>query len=152
MAEVKINFPVFMGIDQSAEEVPLAMSPNAQNVDTRRGTLRRCLGYANYLDVQAPDNITCLMKLNRRSGTAFEEILIAATSDAIYYYDKSSAQWQTVISDHNSALYSYMNYQLGNDDIIIMSNGADFPVKWDGTNPGGADARNPEILMHNPAF
>ncbi len=131
MAETKISFPVFMGIEQSAEEIPLSLSPNAQNVDTRKGTLRRCKGYAPYSDFALDQPIVGLLKFHKRSNSGYEEILIASTHSALYCLGQNG--WTKIQQGRNGGKYSYINYMLGEDDVIFMSNGVDFPVKWDGT-------------------
>lgn len=57
-------------------------------------------------------------------------ILIGATDTGVFYWN--GTMWRNIITGKSSGIYDYINDNIDNKDIIVMSNGIDNVFKYDG--------------------
>lgn len=131
----------FLGTDQSIDESLLdsGKSKNNQNCITRDGVLEVTQGNTKYITASVPGGVQTIMLFyhNQSDGTV-QKTLLAASQTAIYKWNGSN--WVSIKTGLQSGRFSFINYQKGNTEIIIMSNGIDPMLKWDGVtlaNLGG---------------
>lgn len=132
MATFKIaNF--MGGLNQATDESLLSPneSTDAQNVDITSGTLRTVSGFSKYVSAETPAGITRLMKFYKTNTStgATTSHLLAATADAVYHWTGSN--WAVIGSGYTSGEWDFINYQVGEDDVLFFGNG-EVMKKWDG--------------------
>lgn len=146
------SIPEFVGFNQFKHSQFLnpGETQSAQNMDIRDGNLSVCSGYSKYIATPLTSGIKTLMAFykNNTDGTV-TSYLIAATSTTLYYWNGSS--WVTLKTGLTSGYFDYINYQKDSTDLIIMTNGNEAVLKWDGTtiaNLGGTPPKFQSITLH----
>nr|WP_122013383.1 hypothetical protein [Maliibacterium massiliense] len=119
------------GIDQHNDPSLLApgVASDMANVDITGGVLRRCKGSTLAACGKHSAPITSLMKFYPKGKDA---CVLAATQEGIHTCDPERAGYTTLINGLKGGVYRYINYQVGERDLIIMTNGVDPVKKWDG--------------------
>ena len=124
MALVQIN--KFMGLNEAVDPTLLGEeSAMVHNASVRYGTLnytRKPLKIAGS-QLQGIKTIMSYYK----DGQA---ILIGATDNAVFKWNGSS--WLPITSGKTSGVYDYVNNNVNDEDIIVMSNGVDNIFKYNG--------------------
>lgn len=148
----KYSFYPAIGINQAVDESLLqpGETPDAQNFYIREGIYEVTEGNTKYVLAAVPGGCETLMAFykNLPDGTV-EKTLLAASPTDIYKWTGSA--WQSIKSGLTSGRFSFINYQQGMTEIIIMSNGSDPMFKWDGTtfaNLGGNPPKAKSITLH----
>ena len=146
----------FGGINQSIDEQVLLPneSPDEQNMDISDGVLSTTKGFKKYIDTKLPAGIKTLMGFYKTNedGTITSHLL-ASTETVLYRWNKSKNRWDVLKTGLLSGDFSFINYQHNMDDIIIMGNGYNDVLKWDGVssqakNLGGSPPKIKSIGLH----
>jgi len=158
----------FTGYNQSSHSQFLSTgeTQNAQNMDIRDGNLNTCKGYKKFvnqnqaliLGSETETGIKSLMPFytNNDDGTV-SSYLLAATESAIYKLDMANYKlsdgpgWQSIKTGLTNGYFEYINYQKNDTDLIIMTNGVDNVLKYDGTtvaNLGGTPPKFSSLALH----
>lgn len=133
MAQQTLNIPAFGGLDQSSEGYggSIAMSPDTQNMRLGGGTLSTGRGSTAYAPT-LPHSIGTLMPYHRRNADGtITAMLLAAAGDSIYKLEpgRFTQLRQNLTSDR----FSHIGYQSGERDMLILANGKDDTLTYDGT-------------------
>lgn len=130
----KFSIPTFKGYNQAVDESQLdpGSTQNAQNFICRNGILEVTLGNTKYVLPAVPGGIETLMSFfkNQADGTVVKTLL-AASPTTIYKW--TGTVWTAIKTGLTSGRFSFINYQSGLTEMIILSNGVDAMFKWDGT-------------------
>ena len=123
---------------------------SAQNMDISDGNLSVCKGFNEYITLPIPKGIKTLMPFykNNDDGTV-TSYLLAATNDTLYYYNGSA--WVFLKGGLTSGYFDFINYQKDSTDLIIMTNGNENVLKWDGTTISdllGSPPKFQSITLH----
>lgn len=131
----KYIIKAFLGTDQSIDESLLdpGKTLNGQNCITRSGVLEVTLGNAKHIILAVPGGVYTLMSFyqNQSDGTV-QKTLLAASQTNVYKWDGNA--WISIKAGISNGQFSFINYQKGLTEIIIMTNGVDPMFKWDGTS------------------
>ena len=123
----------FVGLNQAIDESLLnpGETADAQNFRTREGVLEVTPGNTKYVNIAVPGGCETLMAFykNLSDGTV-EKTLLAASPTAIYKW--TGSQWSAIKTGLKNGRFSFINYQKGVQEIIIMANGEDPMYKWNG--------------------
>lgn len=152
MAEAKIRFQNFLGglnFAVSENNLKANETQKAQNVDISDGNLALAKGYTKY-STTSLSGIKSLMKFYKTNtdGTVTGELLVA-TDTAIYKYANGS--YILLRSGLSNGYWDYLNYKQNMTDIMIMGNGIDPMLKYDGASIvdlGGTPPRMKSIGLH----
>jgi hypothetical protein len=150
----KFSIPSAIGINQSVDESLLqpGETPNEQNYVIQQGIWEVTPGNTKFVPAAVPGGCDSLMAFykNQADGVV-AKTLLAASSTAIYKWDEISSAWVSIKTLLTSGRFSFINYQKGMNEIIIMSNGEDPVFKWDGitfSDLGGNPPRAKSITLH----
>lgn len=149
---LKYSISEFVGFNQAKHTQFLnpGETQSAQNMDIRDGNLSVCKGYSKYISTAIASGIKTLMPFYKNNGDGtVTSYLIAATSNALYYWNGSA--WVTLKSGLTSGYFDYINYQKDMTDLIIMTNGNENILKWDGStisDLGGSPPKFQSITLH----
>lgn len=173
----KLSVAEFKGMNQSVDEslIELGETHNAQNFITSQGILEVTPGNVKHIAAIVPGGVKTLMAFYKNNFTTgvVTRTLLASSSTNIYRW--SGSAWVSIKSGLSDGYFSFINYQQGMTEILIMTNGVDPMFKWDGTtfsNLGGApytpkgtsmalhyerlwvtgDRANPNMLYASDAF
>lgn len=129
------------GINQSLD--PMLIKPNetpyAKNCYTDNGNLETCRGTKRFVNYKFNKKIDSIIPFHKTSG--FE--LLVSSDNKLY---KMNGSIPVLISDgFTSGDFDFINYQIGLDNVIILSNGTDNMKVYDGTK-----IRN--VLNRRPVF
>lgn len=127
----KYKIPDFLGgINRGLDEsfIERNQAYDLSNIDNLNGTLRRCKGYQKVSTAGLTGRIMSLMPFYRTNG---QRELLCATNDGIYKLDNGT--WTKLKATTNGS-FDYINYQFSSVDYLIMTNGTDYPMKYDGTS------------------
>jgi len=129
----KFSIPTFSGYNQAVDESQLSpgQTPDGQNFISRQGILEVTPGNVKYIASIVPGGVQTLMSFfkNQADGTV-QRTLLASSPTTIYKWTGSA--WQSIKTGLQSGRFSYINYQKGLTEIIILTNGIDAMFKWDG--------------------
>ena len=170
MAQMLYKIPYFSGIDQSGLAISSKYTPDAYNIDTSLGTLKKAAGYAKHVPDTVPGGIRTIIKYHKRNEGDYEDYLLASSDTAVYAY--IGGEWTSIKSGLGGGCISFINYQQDGEDVVIMTNGQDTPFKYDGTTVtnmadvpcfsnitlhyermwGAGDGENPDRVYYSAAF
>lgn len=148
------SITAFKGYNQFINEQLLesGYTIDAQNFVVDDGRLTVTKGNTKFVQEKVPGGVGTLMAFYKNHETGkVTKTLIAASPTEIYKYDDKGKKWVSLKSGLRSGFYSFLNYQQGMDDIIIMTNGIDPMYKFDGENfteLGGVPPRCQSISLH----
>jgi hypothetical protein len=156
MGEYSYKIDDFLGgYNNSVEENKLKYNEtqNAQNVDISNGNLKTINGYTKYATNAIADGISRLMKFykNNADGTVTGYLLAGTAAATPIIQLLTGNTWSTLKSGLTSSNFNYINYQQASTDIVIIGNGVDVLMKWDGTtfaNLGGTPPVVKSIGLH----
>ena len=146
MSEVRIRFNNFLGgLNFAVAENNLKANEtqNAQNVDISDGNLALAKGYTKY-STTSLTGIKSLMKFYKTNtdGTVTGELLVA-TDTGIYKY--SNGNFILLYSGITNGYFDYLNYKQGETDIMIMGNGNDPMLEYDGSTITTLEGNPPRL-------
>lgn len=148
----RYEIPKFLGFNQFEHSQFLAPgeTQSAQNMDIGDGNLSVCKGFSRHISMPIGSGIKTLMVFykNNTDGTV-TSYLLASTSDTLYYWNGTS--WVVVKTGLTSGYFEYINYQKNMTDLIIMTNGSEAVLKWDGatiSNLAGTPPKFTSISLH----
>lgn len=125
MALIQIN--QFKGLNESVDATLLnEESVIAHNSTLRDGTLKHTRKPLK-LEGSNLQGIKTIMSYYKDG----QPILMGATDTAVYKWDGS--KWTSITTGKNGGVYDYINNNIDDKDIIVMSNGIDNIFKYDGT-------------------
>jgi len=150
-AQQVYTIAAFQGYNQMIDEQLLdaGFTKDAQNFVVEDGRLTVTKGNTKFVPQRVPGGVQTLMIFykNNLDGTVSSQLLAASPTN-LYKYDNG---WVSIKSGLSSGFFSFLNYQQGVDDIIIMSNGIDPMLKYNGNtvaNLGGTPPRARSISLH----
>lgn len=150
-AQQVYTIAAFQGYNQMIDEQLLdaGYTHNAQNFVVEDGRLTVTKGNTKFVPEPVPGGIQTLMVFHKNNldGTVSSQLLAASPTN-IYKYDNG---WVSIKSGLSSGFFSFINYQKDMTDIIIMSNGIDPMLKYDGntvSNLIGTAPRARSISLH----
>lgn len=128
--QARYHINSFMGIHQGMDEALMSpgLSVDAQNMHTHTGALAVAKGYARYTPQALPGNIRTLAGFHHRASGVWQ--LLAATDSTLYLLEGDS--WRTLRSGLVNGIFSTVQYQIQDKDVLILSNGVDAALIWDG--------------------
>ncbi len=130
MAQERFKIPVFKGINQAYPEMDMAYAAVSENMDISEGSLKVCKGIKKKTFIQTQGPVKTLIKLCKRNGGGYEEVLMAATETDLFVW--ASVGYFGIKTGLSSGKYAYINYQLDGEDICILTNGLDTPFYTNG--------------------
>nr|WP_122012371.1 hypothetical protein [Maliibacterium massiliense] len=134
------------GLDNGSDSayLPLGRARSMNHCAIQYGSLRRADGMQRILHTDA--SIRTLMKFY--PGLARGTLLYA--TDRGVFMRREDGTSQTILSAAESGIYDYIGYQVGDTDILIMTNGQGPMRKWDGTtlSPISAAPKAVAIQLH----
>lgn len=144
----------FKGLNESVDESLLepGETQNMQNFVTYDGVLEVTKGFQKFKPKPVPGGIASLMVYHSHNvfgGT--DQILLAASNSNIYRWDDDSSNWVSIKSGLTTGRFDFINFHKGVDDIVIMTNGRDPVLKFDGknvSNLGGNPPKGTSIGLH----
>lgn len=148
----KYSFYPAVGINQAVDESLLqpGETSDGQNFCVRKGIYEVTAGNTKYVPVAVPGGCETLMAFYKNESDGYvSKTLLAASPTNIYKWTGSA--WQSIMSGLTSGRFSFINYQKGMTEIVIMSNGSDPMMKWDGTtlsSVGGGAPKAKSITLH----
>lgn len=142
-----LKIPAFNGgINEYVE--PHLLKPTeavkAQNCNITDGSLKRAKGNTQYGTAQIADGIKTLMQFY---PNGVGQLILASGNKLYKLLDGTLTE---IKSDCTSDEWDYVNFQIDNTDVLILSNGVDNTLVYDGTS--FRDLRNYGILhdeQHN---
>lgn len=110
-----------------------SVSPDAVNFVCRDGVMTTA-GGAKACAPELPTEGSRLFQAFFRDGTTGEDrrILMAAGGGSLYALVNGA--WKAIGSGYASDEWEKVNYRSGSDELILLVNGADGMVKWDGVS------------------
>ena len=144
----------FGGLDQSRapELISYSNSPDAENIDTSQGNLSTAHGYARLNVPAVPGGVTSMGAFYRRADN--KEWVLCANPTGIYAYagdtgdlagedgvGAGETDWTKIYTpdDKLAPEVDWLNYQDGENDVVLMADGKGPVLTWSGT--GTATAR-----------
>lgn len=129
--EARYTIDRFIGVHQGLDEALMdsGLSPHAQNMDTTGGSLTVAKGCTRYAPQSLPGNIRTLAGFHNRAAGSWQ--LLAATDSALYVLQGGG--WQALRTGLSNGLFASVNYQIGEQDVLILSNGIDPALIWNGS-------------------
>src|SRR5690606_30785405 len=109
------------------------------------GVLEVTKGFQKFKPKPVPGGIASLMVYHSHNvfgGT--DRILLAASNSNIYRWDDDSSNWVSIKSGLTTGRFDFINFHKGVDDIIIMTNGRDPVLKFDGKNVANLGGNPPK--------
>lgn len=123
------------GISQAVDENMLKpqFSPDAQNMSISDGILKTAKGYSKFITTGLTAPIESISVFYLYNGGTRITYYLAATSNNLYTW--TGLEWLSIKGAEtiSSGKFQCINYQDGNEQIIIMTNGIDPIYKWNGT-------------------
>lgn len=146
--EARYTIDGFLGVHQGMDEalMPSNLAADAQNMDTSGGSLAVSRGCLRYIAQALPGNIRTLAGFHNRTAGVWQ--LLAATDSALYVAQDGT--WRTLRTGLLSGLFASVNYQIGEKDVLILSNGVDAALIWDGStlSPANGIPRAAFLALH----
>lgn len=131
----KYEIPIFLGFNQAQKKNSLQPGDTitAQNMVIDDGDLSVTPGFSKFISVGVNSFIKTLMAFykNNNDGTR-TEYLLAASETVIYKWNTTTLAWDVVATGLLRGWFDYLNYQKDMTDLIIVGNGYNDTLKWDG--------------------
>ncbi len=129
----------FRGIAQDVTEnkLPPGYTADCANMDTENGDLMVGRGYVKHIETKVPGS----GEIHRMYHwhTLNRNLFIVAAGDGIYAWD--GEEWDLIYTYQNTITatkWDFVECRLGMDDYLLIANGQDQIVKWNGS--GAAEA------------
>lgn len=139
MASYTYRIERFVGLDQSKDEslVSPAFSPDAINMDVSDGVLAVTRGFTKLYPARVPQLGTERIDRIAFFRSAHKHIPMVISGGFIYTYDDENEEWARAYT-YSSVLeyprhYSVLMTRIGTSDVMLIADGANRIVKFDGT-------------------